>query len=68
MSKISRTQVYYDDELRAQNLARVYRPESVQTGNTITAIYREIVVDLSSLDDNRTPWWKRKKTTSKRKS
>jgi hypothetical protein len=40
----------------------------VQTGNTITAIYREIVVDLSSLDDNRTPWWNRKKTTSKRKS
>lgn len=66
MSKVKRSQEFYDDDLLTRGLRRAYRSEYVQCSHGLAAIYREIVI--ADVQQNLTPWWKLKKATRGKKS
>ena len=66
MSRVTRTEQRYDDELAAVNKCRVIRCESLDTG--VGFVSREVIVDNQPELFDRTPWWKRAKPRRRKKS
>lgn len=66
-----RPQKFFDDDLAQQGLRRSFVTETVQMGDTLAYVNREIIVgdDEYQAAQDRTPWWKRvaKKTPTKKK-
>lgn len=65
MSGVVRKQASFDQELADLGRIRILSPD--RSDATTTPIYRERVVDNSLDHFNRTPWWKRKKSSLRQK-
>lgn len=63
MAKVERPQHVYDAELAEKGRCRIYGTDYT---DDCKPIYREHVIKLTEFTTERTPWWKRKATKSKR--
>ena len=68
MSRVTRTQHKYDDELAGAGKRRSSRCEYVITGTGLAPVVRELVIDNDVKDLDPIPWWKRQKPRRRRKS
>lgn len=68
MSRVTRTQQCYDEELAVAGKRRVSRCDYVVTSTGLAPIVREIIVDDDPNNFDLTPWWKRQKPRRRRKS
>lgn len=67
MSRILRKQTTFDQELAQTGHIRSYRREYVVADTGLAPIYREVLISDSPEQFNRTPWWKRKKSSLRQK-
>ena len=68
MSRVTRREQRYDDDLAALGQARSYTVEWVVTDHGIRPVYREQVAKVDPANHDRTPWWKRSKPRRRKKS
>ena len=68
MSRVTRKELRYDDELADSGQIRSYHTEWVVTDHGLRVMYRETAIENNPAQFDRTPWWSRKKTTRRKKS
>jgi hypothetical protein len=67
MTRVTRRQHSFDQELAEQNKIRTYRSEYTDTLTGLVLVYREVITaDTPDLFD-RTPWWNRSQPKGRRK-
>ena len=68
MSRVTRRELRYDDELAESGQIRSYHTEWVVTDHGLRAMYRETAIENNPAQFDSTPWWSRKKTARRKKS
>lgn len=68
MSRVTRRELRYDDDLAALGQTRYYTTEWVITNNGIRPVYREQATKADLANYDTTPWWKRSKPRRRKKS
>lgn len=68
MSRITRRELRYDDDLAAMGQMRSYITEWVMTNHGIRPLYREQATKADPASYDKTPWWKRSKPRRRKKS
>jgi len=68
MSRITRRELRYDDDLAALGQTRLYTTEWAMTDHGIRPVYREHVAKSDAANFDKTPWWKRSKPRRRKKS
>ena len=63
MAKVSRPQESYDRELAEKDLRRYLQADTNEDG---LIVYRERTVKIKDYVEDKTPWWKKKKTKGKK--
>lgn len=68
MKGVTRVEQSYDLELANAGKVRCYTVEHVERDGRFVPVYRERVIDQSQYTFDRTPWWKRTKKKTRKKS
>jgi hypothetical protein len=66
MRRVTQHRQVFDHELEQQGLRRTCHREWIQTVEGLAYVSREITVKQSDWNESLTPWWKIKKTKSRR--
>ena len=67
MSRITRRELRFDDDLDALGQTRSYATEWLMADGGVVPVYRERVAKLDPADYDSTPWWKRIKPRRRKK-
>jgi len=67
MSRVTRTQQSYDQELADSGRCRIYQNEYVAVGDHLAYVARERIIPVGDCLMDRVPWWKREKKKSKKR-
>jgi hypothetical protein len=68
MSRVTRREVRYDDDLAALGQMRSYTTDWAVTDHGIRPVYREQVTKFDPANYDKTPWWTRSKPRRRKKS
>jgi hypothetical protein len=66
MSRVTRVEQRFDQELAEKVLRRTCAREWIHDGKHWGYVSREVIVPIVDSDDNRIPWWKREKKKTQR--
>lgn len=67
MSRVTRKQHSFDQELADANKIRVYKCDYTETSTGLAPIYREVTITSTPDQFDRTPWWQRKTLQQRRR-